>query len=144
MYCGGGGGGGWSKNIFRNSTRFGVRFTYINGTCRGTIFLVLAPWGPWEGPNGQISKNHNHNVNFKDFSAKLVRLLTNERCKTYQKGFSLGRLGHTPGVELGGTVGGWVVKKNFFPKFNQICCVSYLTQWHMQQHNCFGPYPMGP
>ena len=33
-------------------------------------------------------------------------LLTNERYKTYQMGFSLGRLGHGPGVGLRGTVGG--------------------------------------
>ena len=39
-------------------------------------------------------------------------LLTNERYKTYQMGFSIGRLGHAPGVGLGGTVGGWGV--NFF------------------------------
>ena len=34
-------------------------------------------------------------------------LLTNERYKTYQTGFSFGRLGHAPGVGLGGTVGRW-------------------------------------
>ena len=32
----------------------------------------------------------------------------------------------------------------FFPKFNQIWCVSYLHQWHMQRHNFFGPHPLGP
>ena len=80
----------------------------------------------------------------KIFKPNFVCLLTNERYKTYQKGFSFGPLGHTPGVGLGGTVGGWVVQKKFFPKFNQIWCVSYLHQWHMQLHNCFGPYPLGP
>ena len=39
-------------------------------------------------------------------------LLTNERYKTYQTGFSFGRLSHVPGVGLGGTVGGSAV--NFF------------------------------
>ena len=33
-------------------------------------------------------------------------LLTNERYKTYQTGFSFGRLGHAPGVGLRGTLGG--------------------------------------
>ena len=33
-------------------------------------------------------------------------LLTNERYKTYQMGFSIGRLGHGPKVGLRGTVGG--------------------------------------
>ena len=45
-------------------------------------------------------------------------LLTNERYKTYQMGFSLGRLGHGPGVGLRGTVGGGGAggSKNFFFK----------------------------
>ena len=37
-----------------------------------------------------------------------------------------------------------MVKKNFFPKFNQIWCVSNLHQWHMQRHNFWGPHPLGP
>ena len=43
-------------------------------------------------------------------------LLTNDRYKTYQMGFSFGRLGHGPGVGLRGTVGGGGlgVKKFFF------------------------------
>ena len=36
-------------------------------------------------------------------------LLTHERYKIYQMGFSFGHLGHAPGVGLGGTVG-----SNFF------------------------------
>ena len=40
-------------------------------------------------------------------------LLTHERYKTYQRGFSFGRLGHAPGVGLGYHGG-----SNFlFPKF---------------------------
>ena len=53
-------------------------------------------------------------------------------------GLSYGLLGHAPGVGLGGTG-----VKNFFPKFNQIWCVSYLHEWHMQRHNCLGPHPWG-
>ena len=70
-------------------------------------------------------------------------LLRNERYKTYQMGFSFRRMGHAPGVGLEGTVGGWGVKI-FFPKFNQIWCVSNLHQWHMQRHNFRGPHPLGP
>ena len=33
-------------------------------------------------------------------------LLTHEKYKAYQTGFSFCRLGHDPGVGLGGTVGG--------------------------------------
>ena len=65
--------GGYGVKIFffRNSTRFGVWFTYMNGICNGTIFWVRAPWGPGEGPKGQISLNLNYKVNFKDFLTKL-------------------------------------------------------------------------
>ena len=38
----------------------------------------------------------------------------------------------------------WSKKKKKFPKFNQIWCVSFLHQWHMQRHNFFGPHPLGP
>ena len=71
-------------------------------------------------------------------------LLTNERYKTYQTGLSFGCLGHAPGVGLGGTVGGCGVKKKSFPKFNQIWCVSYLHECHMQKHHFLGPRPLEP
>ena len=34
--------------------------------------------------------------------------------------------------------------KTFFPKFNQIWCVSDLHEWHMQRHNFLGPGLLGP
>ena len=73
-------------------------------------------------------------------------LLTNERYKTYQMGFSFGRLGHAPGGGGGAGVGvPWGVGEViFFPKFNQIWFVSYLHKWHMNRHNCFGPRSLGP
>ena len=40
---------GVQKMFSRNSTRFGVRVTCMNGTCNGTIFGVPAPWGLGEG-----------------------------------------------------------------------------------------------
>ena len=71
-------------------------------------------------------------------------LLTHERYKTYQTGFSFGRLGHAQGVGLRGTVGGLGVKNFFFSKFNQIWCVSYLHEWHMHRRHFLGPRPLGP
>ena len=47
----------------------------------------------------------------KIFKQNFVRLLTNERCKTHQTGFSFDRLGHAPGVGLGGAMGGLGSKK---------------------------------
>ena len=71
-------------------------------------------------------------------------LLPHERYKTYQTGFSFGSLGHALGVGLGGTVGGLGGQKNFFPKFNQIWCVSFLREWHTHRRHFFGPRALGP
>ena len=49
-------------------------------------------------------------------------LLTHERYKTYQTGFSFGRLGHAPGVGLGGTVGVGDAKKFFFKILSDLVC----------------------
>ena len=72
-------------------------------------------------------------------------LLTNEIYITYQTGFSFGRLGQAQGWDLGYR-GGLGVKNFFFPKFNQILCVSYSHEWHMHRHNFLGPPPppLGP
>ena len=34
--------------------------------------------------------------------------------------------------------------KTFFPQSNQIWCVSYYHEWHMQRHNFLGPCHLGP
>ena len=69
-------------------------------------------------------------------------LSTNERYKTYQTGFSFGRLGHAPGVGLGGTVGCRGPRKKI-PEIqpNLVC---ELHEWHMQGHNFLGPHSLGP
>ena len=73
------------------------------------IFFGPAPWGP-----GEI------------FKPNFVCLLTNERYKTYQTGFSFPCLGHAPGVGLGDTVGGWG-SKNFFSQIQQDLVFELLT-----------------
>ena len=77
----------------------------------------------------------------KIFKPNFVRLLRNERYETYQTRFSFGSLGHAPGAGLGGILGGW---GSFFPKFNQIWCVSYLHECHMQRHHFLGPRHLEP
>ena len=47
----------------------------------------------------------------KIFIPNFVFVLTNERYKTYQKGFLFCHLGHAPGVELWGAGGAQGVKK---------------------------------
>ena len=65
--------------------------------------------------------------------------------KAYQTGFLFGHLGHALGVGLGGTVGGWGVKKKNFPKFNQIWVCELLTLMAHATGNFFlVPTPWGP
>ena len=44
----------------------------------------------------------------------------------------------------GGTWGGGGQGVHFFPKFNQLWCVSYSHKWHVQRHNLFGHRPLWP
>ena len=67
-------------------------------------------------------------------------LLTNERYKKYQTGFSFGGLGHAPEVELLGTMGDWWGQKVFFSEI-QPDLVCELHDWHKQQHNFLDPMP---
>ena len=50
----------WSKKIWCASNLHQWHIKRHN-------FLVPTPWGPGEGPKGQISLNLNQKVNFKDF-----------------------------------------------------------------------------
>ena len=57
----------------------------------------------------------------KTLIQNFVCVLTNERYKTYQTGFSFCRLGNGPGVRLRGAGGAQGVKKN-----------SNMVMWHIQ------------
>ena len=69
-------------------------------------------------------------------------LLTNERYKIYQTGFSFGRLGHAPGVRLGGTVGVEWSKKKSEIQPDLVC--ELLTSMAYATAQFFGPQPLGP
>ena len=134
----------WSKKkFFRNSTSFCKWVTYINGTCNSTIFLVPTPWGPGEGPKGQISLNLNHKVNFKDFLTKLCVSSHNWKIWNISNGIFILSPGSCPRGGTWGHRGGLGGPNFFFPKFNQIWCVSYLHEWHMQWHKFLGPRLLG-
>ena len=132
------------KIFFRNSTRFGVWVTYINSTCNSTFFWVPTPWGPGEGPKGQISLNLNHKVNFKDFLTKLCKSSHNWKIWNISDGIFIPSPGSCLRGGTWGYHGGLGGPKTFFPKFNQIWCVSYLHEWHMQRYNFLGPRLLGP
>ena len=59
----------------------------------------------------------------KIFLPNFVYVLTNERYKTYQTGFSFCPLGHAPGMGLWGAWGAQGVKKNFF---------SNMVMWYIK------------
>ena len=137
--------GGWvvQKNFFPKFNQIWCVSNLHQWHMQQHNFLVPTPWGPGEWPEGQISLNLNHKVNFEDFLTKLCVSSHNWKIWNISDGISFRRMGHAPGVGLGGTMGGWG-SKFFFPKFNQIWCVSYLHEWHMQRHNFLGPRLLGP
>ena len=94
----------------------------MNGARNVKHFFYPAPWGPVAEPNGQISFNFNYKINFKIFIPNFVCVLTNERYKTYQTGFSFCRLGHAPGVGLWGPGGDEGGQKKCFS--NMVMCIS--------------------
>ena len=57
-------------NHWMKTTKFGVQVAHMNGA-RNDTFLDPAPWGPVEGPKGQMSLNFNYKVIFKYFETKL-------------------------------------------------------------------------
>ena len=110
-------------------------------------FFCPAPWGPGEGPKGQISLNI---IKFQLLS-QFQRFLNQTLCvfsqmkdiKHIRWDFHLAAWVMPQGWDLElpwGVVG----SKIFFPKFNQIWCVSYLHEWHMKRHHFLGPRPLGP
>ena len=104
-------------------------------------FLVPTPWGG--AKRSSIIKSELQSQFQKIFKPNFVYLITNERYITFQTGFSFGPLVHAQGWDLG-YCGGGFGGQFFFPKFNQIWCVSYLNEWHMHRHNFFGPHLLGP
>ena len=71
-------------------------------------------------PSGEGSKDKYHLISItksisKIFMPNFVCVLTNERHKTYQTGFSFCHLSHAPGVGLWGCPGG-----NFFFKHGHV------------------------
>ena len=92
----------------------------MNGACNVKSFLPR-PWGP-----GERSKVKYHLISISKSSSKIcvpnfVCVLTNERYKAYQMGFSFCRLGHAPGGGLWGTWGAQGVN-NYF--------ISNMVNWH--------------
>ena len=86
----------------------------MNGACNLKLFL-----GPAPGALGRGQKVKYHLISItksisKIFIPNFVCVLTNERYKTYQKGFLFCPPGHAPGVGLWGAGCAQGGQKNFF------------------------------
>ena len=77
-------------------------------------FFGPASWSPREGSKGLLSLNSITKSISKIFIQNFACVLTNERYKTYQTGFSFCPLGHAPGVGLWNAGGAKGVKKFVF------------------------------
>ena len=106
-------------------------------------FFLPYPLGPWAGAKRS-------NIIKFQLQSQFQRFLNQRLCvfskmkdrKHIRLDFHLAPWVMFQGWDLGVP---WVVggsKK--FPKFNQILCVSYLHECHMQQHHFLGPCPLGP
>ena len=90
----------------------------MNGACKIKLFLAPPP-----GACGKGQKVKYHLISITKsisyiFILNFVCVLTNERYKTYQTGFSFCPLGHAPGVELRGA--GVAQGVNFFFKHGHV------------------------
>ena len=135
--------GVWGSNFFfRNSTKFGVWVTYMNGTCTGAIFGVPTPWGLGEGPKGQKSLNLNYIVNFKGFWTKLCVSSHKWNIYNISDRIFIWPPGSSPGVGLGGTVEGLGVKKKISEIQPDFVC-ELLTWMAHAPAQFFGSPPPG-
>ena len=92
----------------------------MNGACNVKLFLAPPP-----GALGRGQKVKYHLISItksisKIFIPNFVCVLTNERYKTYQTGFSFCPLGHAPGVGLWGAGGAQGGQKKFFFKYGHV------------------------
>ena len=85
----------------------------MNGACNSKSFFGPVPWVKYHLIS--ITKSIS-----KIFIPNFLCVLTNERYKRFKTGFSFCRMGHAPGVGLGGTGGAQGVKKIFFFKHGHV------------------------
>ena len=100
-------------------------------------FFGPHPLGPWGGAKRS-------NIIKSQSQKQFQRFLNQTLCVFLQmNGIFIPSPGSCPRGGTWGYCGGLGAKKFFFPKFNQILCVSYIHEWHMQRHNFLGPRLLG-
>ena len=85
----------------------------MDGVCNGKKFLAPPPGALGRGQKVKFYLISITKLISKIFIPNFVCILTNERYKTYQMGFSFCCLGHAPGVGLWGAGGAQGVKQKF-------------------------------
>ena len=106
-------------------------------------FLGPHPQGPWGGAKrSNIIKSQSQSQFQRFLNQTLCVSSQLKDIKHIRRDFHFVAWVMPQGWDLGVPwgVGG---PKTFFPKFNQIWCVSYLHEWHMKRHNFLGPPPPG-
>ena len=111
------------------------------------FFFGPSPWGPEEGPKGQISLNiikFQLQSQFQRFENQTLCVFSHMKdIKHIRQYFHLAAWVMPQGLDRGTVgVGGGGQKK--IRKFNQIWCVSNLNEWHMHRHHFLGSSPLGP
>ena len=135
----------WSKKIF--FPKFNQIWCVSNlhqWHMQQHIFFGPHPLGPWEGAKrSNIIKSQSQSQFQRVFNQTVCVFSQLKDMKHIRRDFHYVAWVMPQGRDLGVAwgVGG---SKNFFPKFNQIWCVSYLHEWHMQRHNFLGPRLLGP
>ena len=96
---------------------------------------IFSPRPPGALGRGQKVKYHLVSITksiSKIFIPNFVCVLTNERYKTYQTGFSFRRLGHAPGVGFRGAGGAQGFKNILFQTW--LCVISNGRRWRAEQN----------
>ena len=116
----------------------------MNGACNGTFFFAPLPGALGRGQISLKIIKLQLQSQFQRFLNQTLRVFSEIKdIKHIRRDFHLAAWGMPQGWDLGVLwgVGG---QKFFFPKFNQIWCLSYLYKCHMQQHHFFWvPAPWG-
>ena len=114
----------------------------MNGTCNSIIFWVPVPLGHWgEAKRSNIIESQSERQ-LQSFLKQTFDVFSQINYIRYVRpDFNSVALFMPQGCDLGVPWGLGII---VFPKFNQIWCVSYLHEWHMQRHNFWGPRLLGP
>ena len=115
--------------------------------CATAHFFGPTPWGPWEGPKGQIPLiiiKFQLQSQFQRFFNQTLCVFSHMKdIKHIRRDFHLVAWVMPQRSDLGILWGVWGINFFFF-EFNLIWFVSYLHEWHMHRHHFLGPRPLEP